>query len=196
MDKIRILIVDDEASLRLGVKSILADEGYEVEEAQTGEDAIEKIRAAAPHLVLQDVNMGAGMKGFDVCRRIKANPRTRQIAVIMLTADSEKGTVVECLDAGADDYLLKPYDSVRLLEKVRKILSKRIQSLEAGTDVLEDENVEAPTRRRGSGLAAVRTAAETNSESAGEEASAGSESDKPPMKHKKPVSSVMRTKRR
>lgn len=103
------------------MKNILSDEGYEVEEAQTGEEAIDKVRAAAPNLVLQDVNMGAGMKGFDVCRRIKANPKTRQIGVVMLTADAEKGTVVECMEAGADDYLLKPYDSAKLLEKVRKM---------------------------------------------------------------------------
>ena len=176
MDKIRILIVDDESSLRLGVKSVLADEGYEVEEAQTGEDAIEKIRAAAPHLVLQDVNMGAGMKGFDVCRRIKANPMTRQIGVIMLTADGEKGTVVECVEAGADDYLLKPYDSTRLLDKVRRILPK------------------APVEVDGDGRKPEELA--VHSSPAEEASRRDSAPASPPMKLKKPISSVMRTKRR
>lgn len=176
MDKIRILIVDDESSLRLGVKGILADEGYEVEEAQTGEDAIEKIRAAAPHLVLQDVNMGAGMKGFDVCRRIKANPKTRQIGVIMLTADSEKGTVVECVEAGADDYLLKPYDAAKLLHRVRRILPKATAAVEGDAETSEDTEADSMPDEQ---------------ESQGDSAPAA-----PPVKIKKPVSSVMRTKRR
>lgn len=176
MDKIRILVVDDESSLRLGVKSILAEEGYEVEEAQTGEEAIEKIRDDAPHLVLQDVNMGAGMKGFDVCRRIKANPRTRQIGVVMLTADSEKGTVVECAEAGADDYLLKPYDSARLLDKVRKIFPKASEAIEGGMEKSEDPEADS---------------AQDEQESQSDSAPAA-----PPVKIKKPVSSVMRTKRR
>lgn len=175
MDKLRILIVDDESSLRLGVKSILADEGYEVDEATTGGEAIEKIRAATPHLVLQDVNMGAGMRGFDVCRRIKANPRTRQISVIMLTADSEKGTVVECLEAGADDYLLKPYDSAVLLDKIRKIL--QMAAATEGDGVKSD-------------------APEADSTPDGQESQRDSAPTTPPMKHKKPVSSVMQTKRR
>lgn len=124
-----ILIVDDQKFLRMTVGLLLTKKGYVISEAEDGEDALAFMRSVMPDLVLLDVNM-PGMPGVEVCRRIKANPRTRSVRVIMLTSDGEKETVVECLEAGADDYQLKPYTPDKLYDKIENVLNGR--TAEAG----------------------------------------------------------------
>ena len=101
----RVLVVDDEPQIRRVLRSSLAARGYEVHDAPTGEEALKSLRQSRFDLVLLDVNM-PGMGGLEACREIRAGSA---VAIIMLTvSDSEEGKVA-ALDAGADDYVTKPF---------------------------------------------------------------------------------------
>lgn len=123
MDQPTILIVDDQKFLRMSVGALLTGRNYVVWEASGGREALDRIQRSLPDVVLLDVNMPE-MTGVDVCRRIKANPATRAVGVIMLTGDAEKETVLECFESGADEYILKPYNPEQMVEKIEKILAK------------------------------------------------------------------------
>ncbi len=115
-----ILIVDDDAAGQLTLESILDGQGYELEFAENGLDALEKIERLLPDIILLDVMM-PGMDGFEVCRRIRGNPSIAETPVIMLTALDDKKSLMNGLDAGADDYLTKPYDRYELLARLMGI---------------------------------------------------------------------------
>jgi signal transduction histidine kinase len=113
----RILWVDDNADMRDYVRRLLA-EHYEVEEARDGLAALASARRAPPDLVLSDVMM-PGLDGYGLLRELRADPLTRTIPVILLSARAGEGAVVEGLDTGADDYLVKPFSARELLARVR-----------------------------------------------------------------------------
>ncbi|MBM3287718.1 MAG: response regulator [Candidatus Eisenbacteria bacterium] len=117
----RILIVEDEDSLRKVLKLQLEHAGYEVETAEDGIQGLESVRSRPPDLVLLDVMMPR-MDGSEVCRRLKANFLTSQIPVIMLTALGGLKDKVAGLDVGANDYLTKPHSREELLARMRNIL--------------------------------------------------------------------------
>ena len=104
-----ILIVDDELSGRLTLESILEGQGYQLEMAENGLEALEKARSILPDVILLDVMM-PGMDGFDVCRQIRSDPLLAEIPILMLTALDDRKSLLSGLDAGADDYITKPYD--------------------------------------------------------------------------------------
>ena len=117
----RILVVDDlAANLRL-LKVRLSAEYYEVATATSGPEALERARDWSPDVVLLDVMM-PGMDGFEVCRRLKADPRTRHLPVIMLTALTDRDERVRGLEAGADDFLSKPVDQPTLFARLRALM--------------------------------------------------------------------------
>lgn len=116
----RILIVDDQTLMREHMQRLLAREGYELAYAVNGVDALQKVTEFAPDLVLLDVRMPE-MDGFEVCRRLRADPHTADIPVIMVTAFDDREARLEGLDAGADDFIPKPYDSIELRARVRTI---------------------------------------------------------------------------
>jgi two-component system KDP operon response regulator KdpE len=116
----RILIVDDEPQIRRIMRTTLIGEGYEVEDAKTGEEAIEKVREFRPDLVLLDMNM-PGMGGLAACREIRADT---SIGVIMLTVRNSEADKVAALDAGADDYITKPFGTPELLARIRAALRR------------------------------------------------------------------------
>ena len=122
----RILVVDDVATnLRL-VEGHLRREGYQAQLAGSGEGALRAIEAEEPDLVLLDVIM-PGLDGFETCRRIRANPTTRHIPVILLTSLTDLDHKAQGQQAGADDFVTKPFDRNELLIRVRSML--RIKAL-------------------------------------------------------------------
>ncbi len=121
----RILVVDDiPANVRL-LEAKLSAEYFEVVTATDGPGALEAAAAKAPDLILLDVMM-PGMDGFEVARRLKANPKTRHIPVVMVTALSDTSDRVRGLDAGADDFLSKPVNDVALFARVRSLTRLKV----------------------------------------------------------------------
>jgi two-component system phosphate regulon response regulator PhoB len=123
MGKGTILVVDDEEDIQELVKLNLVREGYDVLTAGSGEQALEVAQARQPALTVLDL-MLPGIDGLEVCQILKANARTRQMPIIMLTAKSEESDVVTGLELGADDYITKPFSSKVLVARVRRMLRK------------------------------------------------------------------------
>jgi len=119
--KHRILVADDDASLRRLILTTLGDRDFELLHAVDGEEALRLTREQRPELVLLDVNMPK-LDGFEVSRQIKADPTTAAIKVVMLTARGTDVDRVRGRDAGADDYFIKPFSPVQLLNKVHALL--------------------------------------------------------------------------
>ena len=115
-----ILVVDDEPQIRRVLKTTLSTQGYVILEAKTGEEAVEVVRKEKPDLVLLDVNMpGAG--GIEACREIR---RSSEAPIIMLTVRNAERDKVSALDAGADDYVVKPFGIEELLARIRAALRR------------------------------------------------------------------------
>jgi class 3 adenylate cyclase/CheY-like chemotaxis protein len=114
----RILAVEDDERIRSAVKLALEDEGWIVDEAESGEDAIEMFQQSSPDVVLIDI-MLPGIDGFELCRTIR---RTSSVPVVMVTARNDTHDVVAGLEAGADEYLTKPVDQVALVARVKSAL--------------------------------------------------------------------------
>ena len=122
METARILVVDDDEQIAAAVRRALRYEGYSVSVAHDGPGALEAARSRLPDLVVLDV-MLPGLDGVEVCRRLRASGD--DVAVVMLTARTEVPDRVEGLDAGADDYLTKPFAYEELLARVRTLLRRR-----------------------------------------------------------------------
>ena len=120
MNSTTILIVDDEPQIRRVMRTMLTSEGYTVLEAKNGEEALDALRREHPGLILLDVNM-PGMSGLDACREIR---RTSDVPVIMLTVRNTERDKVSALDAGADDYVVKPFGAPELLARIRAALRR------------------------------------------------------------------------
>jgi DNA-binding response OmpR family regulator len=118
----RILAVDDETDVLLIVKTALQSEGFEVQTASSGADALALARESPPDLVLLDVMMPQ-MSGFEVLRALKADEATSTIPVIMLTGLSERGKIQEALASGTTYYIVKPFEFHDLLDKVNDALN-------------------------------------------------------------------------
>lgn len=116
----RILVIDDEPQIRRIMRTTLTGAGYEVDDAKTGEEGLVKLREFRPGLVLLDVNM-PGMGGLAACREIRADPN---VAIIMLTVHNTEADKVEALDAGADDFVTKPFSTPELLARIRAALRR------------------------------------------------------------------------
>jgi two-component system KDP operon response regulator KdpE len=116
----RILVVDDEPQIRRIMRTTLTGAGYEVDDAKTGEEAVEKVRHFRPDLVLLDINM-PGMGGVATCKVLRDD---KNIAIIMLTVRDTEKDKVEALDAGADDFVVKPFGTPELLARIRAALRR------------------------------------------------------------------------
>jgi two-component system KDP operon response regulator KdpE len=116
----RILVVDDEPQIRRVMKTALASNGYEAYEARTGEEALESLRANNPDLILLDMNM-PGMGGMSACREIRA---VCDVPIIILSVRDTEQDKIAALDAGADDYMTKPFSVNELLARIRANLRR------------------------------------------------------------------------
>ena len=122
----RILVVDDELDIREFVTYNLLREGYEVACAVNGREALEKAVEFRPHIILMDMMMPE-MDGREACRALRANPATAKMMIVFLSAVCEEESLVECYEAGADDYITKPVSMKVLCSRVGAIC-KRIES--------------------------------------------------------------------
>jgi len=139
-----ILIVDDEYVGRETLQSVLEGEGYHLEMAENGLQAIEKAKALLPDVILLDVMM-PGMTGFEVCQRIRNDPQVAEIPIIILTALDDRESLLNSLKAGADDFISKPFDRYELrarligitrLNRYHKLVQERTKLREAHTQLL------------------------------------------------------------
>jgi two-component system, OmpR family, KDP operon response regulator KdpE len=150
----KVLVVDDEPQIRRVMRVILSGENYEVVEARSGESALLRFREFLPDLVLLDLNM-PGMSGLKTCRAIR---ETSEVPIIVLTVRHEEEEKVEALDAGADDYVTKPFGKQELLARIRAALRRSPVSPTAGprTFVSGDLEIDFEARKIRSGKKTVR----------------------------------------
>ena len=138
----KILVVDDDPQIRRVMKATLVGHNYEVIEARTGEDALEKTAQEMPSLVLLDLNM-PGMGGLETCRALRADS---DIPVIILSVRNSEKDKVAALDAGADDYVTKPFSIEELLARIRAAL--RRTAPESGPQAFHSEDLEIDFQSR------------------------------------------------
>ncbi|HJP89420.1 MAG TPA: HD domain-containing phosphohydrolase [Candidatus Limnocylindrales bacterium] len=118
---IRVLVVEDDASNRALLDALLRRAGYDVVAIATGADAVRAAHDEGPDVVLLDIEL-PGMNGLDVCRALRADVTTVALPIILLTGRTETSDVVAGLDAGADDFLRKPFERAELLARIRSVL--------------------------------------------------------------------------
>ncbi len=119
--KTRILVIEDDAHIRLGLEDVLRGEGFEVASCSRGDEAIGSIEKERPHLIVLDV-MLPGASGFDICKQLRARKNTTP--VLMLTAKGQEIDKVIGLDLGADDYVTKPFGVRELLARIHALLRR------------------------------------------------------------------------
>jgi DNA-binding response OmpR family regulator len=119
----KILIAEDEPDIRELVAFTLRFAGYEVVVAHNGEEAVQMAARELPDLALMDVRMPR-MTGYDACRAIKAHPELKDMPVVFLSAKGQEAEIESGLEAGAEEYLLKPFAPDQLTERVRAILTR------------------------------------------------------------------------
>src|SRR5574344_1297170 len=130
LEKKHILVVEDDAGIRSFIKAELKHEGFSVAEATTGREALVSFEEAAPDMILLDI-MLPELSGLEVLRRIR---KTSAVPVILVTARGETYDKVNGLDAGADDYIAKPFEIEELLARIRSLLRRRQQECAAAED--------------------------------------------------------------
>ena len=135
--KARILIVDDQAENREIMKGLLEAEGHDLETAKDGQEAVERATSHPPDLILMDVTMPR-LTGFEACRRIKADPRTELVPIVLVTGLLAREDRIEGIAAGCDDFLTKPVDSEQLVARTRTALRTKalVDELEQAENVL------------------------------------------------------------
>jgi two-component system KDP operon response regulator KdpE len=140
-----VLVVDDEPQLRRVMRTALVANGYETHEARTGEEALEALRETNPDLVLLDMNM-PGMGGLSACQAIRARS---DAAILVLSVRSSEKDKIAALDAGADDYITKPFSVNELMARIRANLRRLPPQGEQSAPVVvsEDLTVDFSTRK-------------------------------------------------
>jgi two-component system phosphate regulon response regulator PhoB len=130
----RILVVDDEPDLLELVRFNLSQAGFEVETAATGREALERLEASPPDLVILDL-MLPDVSGNDICRQIRGDPALAELPIVMLTAKSEEVDRVVGFELGADDYVAKPFSPRELTLRVRAVLRRRASAPGLGRSI-------------------------------------------------------------
>jgi len=118
----KVLIVDDHPEVRRLVEMTLRVGEYKVFQAQSGQEAIEAAREKKPDLIIMDIMMPGAMDGLEATRMLKNDPETKDISIIMLTAKGQEFDKEKGIEAGADDYFVKPFSPLELIKKVEEVL--------------------------------------------------------------------------
>jgi two-component system, OmpR family, KDP operon response regulator KdpE len=134
----RILVVDDEPQIRRVLRTSLIGAGYEISDVRTGEEAVERLHSESCELVLLDMNM-QGMGGLATCREIRG---FSEVPIIILTVRNDERDKVEALDAGADDFIIKPFSMPELLARIRAALRRSSLASDAAPQTVHFGNVE------------------------------------------------------
>ncbi|MGA2037833.1 MAG: response regulator transcription factor [Bryobacteraceae bacterium] len=143
--RVRVLVVDDEAAMRRALRSTLSAGGFMIEEARNGEEAVEVVGKGSIDLVLLDSNM-PGMGGVEACRRIRA--LAPGAGIVMITIRDTEDDKIEALEAGADDYVTKPFLVRELVARLQAVLRRvRVEDAE-GESVLRAGNLELDVQHR------------------------------------------------
>jgi two-component system phosphate regulon response regulator PhoB len=137
----KVLVVDDEEDILELLKFNLSREGYQVPCAASGEQALGLVRSENPDLVVLDL-MLPGIDGLEVTRRLKNDPNTKNLPIVMLTAKGEEADIVTGLELGADDYITKPFSPRILVARVRAVLRRKIKEQLEETSVLRIHDLE------------------------------------------------------
>jgi two-component system, OmpR family, KDP operon response regulator KdpE len=140
----RILVVDDEPQIRRVMRATLVTEGYEVADARSGNEALERIHSEKYDLVLLDINM-PGITGIETCRQIRL---VSDLCIIMMTVRNNESDKVAALDVGADDYITKPFSVPEMLARIRAALRRSAPSSAAGIGNVRIGDVEIDFRAR------------------------------------------------
>jgi len=140
MAKEKILVVDDEEDILELLKYNLSREGYQVSCTTSGEKTLNLVKTETPDLILLDL-MLPGMDGLEVARRLKDNPTTKKVPIVMLTAKGEEADIVTGLELGADDYITKPFSPRILLARVRAVLRRKEKGSQDKTSVIQIHNL-------------------------------------------------------
>jgi two-component system, OmpR family, alkaline phosphatase synthesis response regulator PhoP len=119
-----VLVVEDDEDIQELVGYNLRKEGYQVAGVASGNDALRAVESNLPDLILLDIMLPGGLDGLKVCRRLKENPKSEQIPIIMLTAKGEETDIVSGLNMGADDYVTKPFSPKVLLARIEAVLRR------------------------------------------------------------------------
>jgi two-component system KDP operon response regulator KdpE len=145
MNDTTVLVVDDEPQLRRVMRTTLTDLGYTVIDAKTGEEALQTLRETQPDLILLDLNM-PGIGGLETCRAIR---ESSEVPIIILSVRNTEREKVQALDAGADDYVTKPFGIQELLARIRAALRRSPQAGESDLNVFhaEDLDIDFSARR-------------------------------------------------
>jgi len=141
-----VLLVEDEPDIQELIAVNLEHAGYQVSRARSAEEAVAFARGAAPDLVILDW-MLPGMSGLDLARRLRAEARTRHLPIIMLTARAQERDKVGALEAGADDYVTKPFSPRELLARIKAVLRRRAPELTEDAVEFGTLRLEPATRR-------------------------------------------------
>jgi two-component system, OmpR family, KDP operon response regulator KdpE len=142
--KANVLVVDDEPQITRVLKTSLSSQGYGIRTAADGEEALQTMREWAPDLIVTDLRM-PNMDGLELCRRVRTESR---IPIIVLSVKGEETIKVEALDAGADDYVTKPFSMNELVARIRAALRRASTPEQSQTDVIEmgDFRIDIPAR--------------------------------------------------
>jgi twitching motility two-component system response regulator PilH len=122
--KRRVLIIDDDSSLRLFIKILFNDNGFEVSLAENGKEGIERALSNPPHIIILDIMM-EGLNGFEVCKILRANPTLQRTAIIIISGKSFKPDIDKALELGADAFIVKPYAPPELLKTAVQRMNER-----------------------------------------------------------------------
>ena len=122
---LKVLVVDDMSTMRRIVKNVLKQIGYtDLHEAEDGKKGLQKLKEGGYGLVVSDWNMPV-MSGIELLRAIRADPDLKHLPVLMVTAEAQKENIIEAVQAGVSNYVVKPFTADALLEKLQKIFAKK-----------------------------------------------------------------------